>query len=369
MTRVLLAEAGSVAGNNVARSLRAAGPWVIVGCSSDRFLLKKSDADRRYLVPVPSHPSFVDALVEIVRKEAVDVLVPTSDPLARIVGRARDVIPCGTLLPDDATIDLCQDKYDIARVLGARGIPTPRTIAVTGLATVDEAFERLGGPLWCRLRRGSAGRGASLVRTAQEAREWLRLWEAHGEAATAFALADYLPGRDYACQSLWREGELVLVKAHERLSYLRGRLHPSAAATVSEVGRTIDNRGVVDVATAAVRAIDPRATGVFGVDLRADGRGTPAVTEINAGRMYATTTLLDLTGAHNMAATYVDLALGRPVRFDTPYDLSDDYYIVRGVDTAASVFHADELFDGIDDSLVTQPSQAAEARTEGGSHV
>src|SRR5438128_850737 len=136
MTRVLLAEAGSVAGNNVARSLRAAGEAVIVGCSSDRFLLKKSDADRKYLVPVASHPSHVDALAQIVRTEAIDVVIPTSDELVRTIGRARDCLPCRTFLPADATIDLCQDKYELARALRVRAIPAPRTIPVTTMAAV-----------------------------------------------------------------------------------------------------------------------------------------------------------------------------------------------------------------------------------------
>ena len=48
MTRVLVTGAGSGLGNNVIRSLRAAAPGlVVVGVHSDRFLLKKSDADVR----------------------------------------------------------------------------------------------------------------------------------------------------------------------------------------------------------------------------------------------------------------------------------------------------------------------------------
>jgi carbamoyl-phosphate synthase large subunit len=349
---VLLAEAGSVPSNNVVRSLRAAGDFVIIGCSADRFLLKKSDADRKYLMPVASHPAFVEVLVDVIRKEGVDLLIPTSDPMVRTIGQVRDRLPCRIFLPSIPTIRVCQDKYELTTLLRSRGVPVPPTLPVVTLDALDDLFERLGGaPLWCRLRTGGAGRGASFVRTPAEAREWLRVWRRHGVPEAAFTLSEYLPGRDYACQSLWRDGELVLVKAHERLSYLPGPIHPSAVATLSALAKTTADERVVDVGTAAVRAIDERATGVFGVDMRSDAQGMPLVTEVNAGRMYATTNLLDLTGAYNMAAIYVKLALGDPVHLDTPYDLSEDYYLVRAVDTPPAVFHADELFDGIDMTL------------------
>jgi carbamoylphosphate synthase large subunit len=356
-TRVLLTEAGTVPSNNLVRSLRAAGDFVIVGCSVDRFVLKKSDADRKYLVPVESHPAFVEILGDIVCKEGVDLLIPTSDPDVWTISQVRDQLPCRIFLPRAQTIQVCQDKYELTTLLRSRGIPAPRTVAVTTLGAIDELFECLGGgPLWCRLRVGCAGRGASFVRTPAEAREWIHVWRRHGVPETSFTLSEFLPGRDYGCQSLWRNGELVLAKALERLSYLPGPNHPSAVASLSALAKTTADRRIVDLSTAAVRAIDQRATGVFGVDLRADGQGVPMVTEINAGRMYASMNLLDLTGVHNMAAIYVKLALGQLVQLDTQYELSEDYYIVRGVDAPAGVFHADELFEGIDVTLDARQS-------------
>ena len=40
-----------------------------------------------------------------------------------------------------------------------------------------------------------------------------------------FLLCEYLPGRDYAVQSLWHEGELIQAKTCERLEYLFGVLY------------------------------------------------------------------------------------------------------------------------------------------------
>ena len=35
-------------------------------------------------------------------------------------------------------------------------------------------------------------------------------------------IAEYLPGRDFFCQSLWQDGHLVLVKTCERVAYFGG---------------------------------------------------------------------------------------------------------------------------------------------------
>jgi carbamoyl-phosphate synthase large subunit len=62
------------------------------------------------------------------------------------------------------------------------------------------------------------------------------------------------------------------------------------------------------------------------------------------------TNIFDLTGKHNMAATYVRLALGEPVEIRDEYDVADDHYLVRDLDTLPGIFHADELFEGIRDT-------------------
>jgi hypothetical protein len=48
-----------------------------------------------------------------------------------------------------------------------------------------------------------------------------------------------------------------------------------------------------------------------------------------------------------MPATYVRLGLGEPVDLRDEYDVVEDYYLVRDLDTLPAVFHADELFEGI----------------------
>ena len=115
------------------------------------------------------------------------------------------------------------------------------------------------------------------------------------------------------------------------------------------LARTVVEPDVVEVCTRAIQAIDPRATGVFSIDLRADAAGVPNVTEINAGRFAMITSFYDFTGRHNMAETCVRLAHGERVDIAEPYDAVEDHYMARDLDTLPGIFHADALFDGVEE--------------------
>jgi carbamoyl-phosphate synthase large subunit len=93
--------------------------------------------------------------------------------------------------------------------------------------------------------------------------------------------------------------------------------------------------------------VDKNASGVLFVDLKESEKGDPCITEINAGRFATMTNSHDLAGKHNMALTYVRLALGRKVEIPHAYDYAEGYYLVRSVDTVPAVLGKDELLEDI----------------------
>jgi carbamoylphosphate synthase large subunit len=351
---VLVVGAGTGAANNLIRSLRAAeGGWPILGAHHDRFVLTRSTADRSFLIPPADHAGFVGALCRLAVRERVDLLIPTADAEVARLSSARRRWRGRLFLPRARTVALCQDKYVLARHLEARGLPVPRTLALSSVRSVGEAYRRLGRPAraWCRMRRGTNASGAVPVATAEQARSWIAYWQTMRRVpASSFTLSEYLPGRDFACQSLWRQGRLVLVKVFERLAYITVGGNPSGMSSAAALARTVAEPRVVDVAVRTVRAVDPRASGVFGVDLKENARGEACVTEINAGRFLAGTNLLDFTGAHNMAATYVKLGVGQAVAIKEVYDASADHYMVRSVDELPRIVPAAALFDDVHDA-------------------
>ncbi len=351
--RVLITRAGSGASNNLIRSLRAGSPSsLIVGCHDDPFVLKQSPANPNYLIPSHAYPEFLNALRHVIHKERIDLLIPTTDSDVKVLAEHRNRIPCRLFLPRSETIELCQDKYALGELLRSRGVPAPATFLVTDLASIDDLFARLAprSPLWCRIRSGSGSMGAIPVKSPEQVRAWIKYWEEmRGTPPSSFTVSEYLPGRDFACQSLWKNGLLILIKTTERLSYFGGGSGPSGVSSIGALHKTVRDSRVMAVSTNAVRALDKTASGAFSVDLKEDSDGQPCVTEINVGRFLTGTSIFDLTGRYNMAATYVHLALGDRVKIEDAYDVAEDHYMVRDLDTAPGLFHAEELYDGLVD--------------------
>ena len=351
---VLITRAGTGAANNLIRSLRAGDrDLTIIGCHHDRFPLRKSAADTNYLVHTSSHPAFAASLRRVVEGARIDLIIPTTDADVGTLADLADSLECRLFLPQRSVIELCQDKHDLAAFLRACNIPAPLTHAVPSLDGVDEIFQRLAPPvpLWCRVRAGSGALGATPVHSSRQARDWIRWWGEIGAIpAGSFTLSTYLPGRSFSAQSLWKDGRMVVVKTFERLSPFVGGGQPSGVSSVAALARTVREPHIARICTAAIRALDEHASGVYCFDLKGDRDGTPCITEINAGRFSMSTNLYDLAGKHNMATLAVRLALDEPVDIQDEYDATDDYYMVRDGDTVPGVFHADDLFEAFHDA-------------------
>lgn len=352
--RLLVTSAGSGASGNLMRSLRAGNPSLtIVGCHDDPFVLKNSAADRNHLTPPLAHPGGVRAMRRIVDAETIDLIIPTSDADVAAISRGRARLNRHLFLPRPATVERCGDKYRLTEWLRARGVPAPLTYRVSDLRNLERIFERLGDPAraWCRIRAGAGSSGAAPVASPAQARSWITYWrDVRGVPVSAFTLSEHLPGRDFGCQSVWKDGRLALVKTYERLSYLGSGSRPSEVSALGALTKTVCEPGVVETCVRAIRAVDRRASGVFAVDLKEDGRQVPRVTEINAGRFTSATNLLDLTGKHNMTAIYLQLARGEAVDLHEEYEGTEHHYMLRDIDAVPRVFHADEFFDGVEDA-------------------
>lgn len=343
--------AGTGACNNLVRSLRADAARVyIVGCNDDRFTLRQSGADKLYLTPAVSAPAFSAALLRLLDRERIDLVIPSSDGDVRALSALRDVLGPRCFLPDCRIIERCQDKLALTRFLATRRVPVPATRAVADLETIGALFSILGRrrPLWCRVRTGSRSFGAAPVRTVRQARAWIRYWgEMRGVPASQFTLSEYLPGRDFMCMSLWRDGAMVLVSTFEKLSYFGGEAYPSGTSSLSSLAKTIRDERVVDISRRAIRALSPTASGAFSVDLKENGDGTPCITEINAGRFFIGMIAFDHVSRYRTASAYLRLAMGEAVDLSEADVTVPDHYVVRDLDNVPGVFAAPEFFGPI----------------------
>jgi carbamoyl-phosphate synthase large subunit len=337
MRRIVVNGAGGSPAANFVHSLRLAPePFHVVGTDTSAFHLELAPVDARYLLPRVDDPSYLDELNAVVEQEEAVLVHPQPEQEVLFLSRRHERVQAATLLPRAETVEICQDKATFAARMTEAGLPSPRFARPEDEESLRAATARIlesRDQAWVRAVRGAGARASLPVSSPDQAVAWVRYWlELRGLGYGDFMVSEFLPGREFAFQSIWQDGRLVTSAARERLEYVFGHLMPSGQSSSPSVARTVHREDVNELASQAVLAVDAQATGVFCVDLKEDEDGRPLVTEINAGRFFTTSNFLAEAGA-NMPYSYVRLALGEAVnglpRFDA---VEPDLYWVRMID-------------------------------------
>jgi carbamoyl-phosphate synthase large subunit len=145
------------------------------------------EADAARLTPRSDDPNFIDALLELCRRDDVGLIVPTRDEELPVLAAARERFAAeGTLVlvSSPASVEACGDKVRFSEAVAAAGLETPRAFPT------PEAVEL---PAFVKPRRGKGGRGARAVAT-------------HGELEAALAAA----GADAIVQELMVAPEFTI---------------------------------------------------------------------------------------------------------------------------------------------------------------
>lgn len=343
MKRILVTGAGGPAAINFIMSLRIAPERMyIVGTETSRYKIHLAPTDSVHKVPAATESGYIDTLNDIARKEGVELVHPQPDIEVKVISENREKLNVNVFLPSKRAVEACQDKWESARMWMKKGVPTAKTMELKEESDVEKAFEELGSPIWIRAKHGAGGRGSTPAYNKETALAWIRYWKARGKD-WEFIAQEYLRGRNIGFHSLWKDGELVVSMARERIEYIYPHLAPSGVTGTPAVQKTIRDERVNRVATEAVLAIDPNFQGIACVDLKENDEGIPCATEINAGRMfttsfffsYASKTLYNNYSA-NIPYLYVKLAYKEAIPNIPKYDvLPEGLYWIRYIDAPA----------------------------------
>jgi len=320
-------------------------PFHIVGTDANAIHLALSQADVNYELPPVNDDAYLMRLNNVIEEEGVEFVHAQPDVETFFLSERRRELRARTLLPSHETIELCADKQALAERLAGTEVPTGHTHPVSDeekLVEVVNELLALHPRVWVRARRGAGGKASLPVTSAEQAVMWARYWSTNGVPICDFMAAEFLPGREFAFQSIWQDGQLITSQARERTEYLFGYLTPSGQTSSPAVARTVHRQDVNEIATAAVKAADPDATGIFCVDLKEDTDGVPCVTEINAGRFFTTSIFFSEAGC-NMPYYYTLLAYGEALPEMARWNaLPEGLYWVRLMDMGDRLLHEGE---------------------------
>jgi carbamoyl-phosphate synthase large subunit len=347
MTTILLTGAGGSAAANVCDALRRSEHnYRIVGADSSAVKLHLSNAAQRFIIPKAGDPNYQAALVNLVRESGVDVVHPQPDPEVLAIGAIRHEIPAATYLPAQTSLQVASDKSEFNAAMARAGIKVPVSAPFTSVESAAEETRRVlanHSKAWIRARVGAGARASLPVSTVDQAIAWIRWWiEEKSMTPADFMASEFLPGREFAYQSVWRDGNLVAGQARERVEYLYGHLTPHGQTSTPSVARTVSIPIVDELAVDAIRALDPNPCGAFCVDIKEAADGSPRVTEINAGRFFTTSNFFAAAGL-NMPDLLMRCALGEHPEPCGSSPLEADLYWIRMVDMGYVLVRGVEL--------------------------
>jgi carbamoyl-phosphate synthase large subunit len=340
MKTVLVLGAGGPAGINFIESLLLTKDYNVIGCDVNPWHLKL--IERRFDIKTyrVDYLTSQDArrvadLNWVMRKESVDFVHAQPDFEVEFLSRNREKINAVTFLPSKGTIEACRNKYTTAVLM--RGLaPLTSLVNENTLASQIKMIQDVSEEkrVWLRAVRGAGSKAALPITTLRQALDWIHYWkETKRLESSDFMVSEFLPGKEYAFQSVWLNGELITSMARERMEYLMGNLFPSGQSSSPSVAVTVHHDRVNVIATQAMWNIDKRAHGIFCIDMKENKYGMPLVTEINAGRFFTTSNFFSHYGA-NMPDTYIKLGFGESVGELPKYNaIPKDIVWVRGIDT------------------------------------
>jgi hypothetical protein len=353
LTNILVTACGSVGGINFVNALHQVPhhPYSIIGADYYPLNAKLCDYDAFYKSPRHRRPEYPELIREIVKKEKVDFIHPSLEGEARVIAIHCSDTKAKTFLPSTETSGVCQSKSLICDKLTSNcNLAKPSFHYRNFKKSLRVLFKNFGSPLWVRYDKGAGGRGSLKCEDPEAIHKWISLMVHLGKGKEKhFIIQPYLPGADYAFDSIWRNGELVTSFTRKRLSYLFPHLSLSGITGTPTASQIVYNDRVNVTAKNAVLTVDPSPHGIFCVDLKEDAEGVPFVTEVNC-KPHTTMFLWSQISKHysllgyNLAHVYTMLGLGKIKQTClSQFNLyPEDLILLRTIDAGVILIDKDE---------------------------
>ncbi|MBE0440415.1 MAG: ATP-grasp domain-containing protein [Gammaproteobacteria bacterium] len=351
MKKILVAGAGGAPTEGVIHSLLKNPNNYVIGMGSEPTDVILSKAHKKYYVPYANTTEYKDKLLGILNKEKPDLVHFQNDLEiyhASLIRKDIEATGTKTFMPVHSVIDACVHKYKSYQAFKKAGVVVPENIAINTEDDLKKAFKELGneqGKVWLRDSGiGGGGKGALPTSDYKFAKAWIDHYKGWG----AFIAAEMLTPKTVTWLSIWHEGELVVAQTRAREGWTHGNRTISGVTGVTKVGVTVSDDEVTRIAIKAVKAVDPKPNGIFGVDMAYDKNGVPNPTEINISRFFTTVRFFTEAGI-NFPEIFKNLALGDQINIEKGLinPLQDGLMWVRGMDTEPKLIVKESIEQGI----------------------
>lgn len=129
------------------------------------------DADKHYIVPRITEPSYLDVILDICKKENIKGVFSLIDPELELLSKNKQLFLDNGITPiisDFEAISKSFDKYQMYLELTKHNIPTIKTYNNLDKFYLDLNNKTISFPVFVKPNKGSASKGIGLVETKED---------------------------------------------------------------------------------------------------------------------------------------------------------------------------------------------------------
>lgn len=302
--------------NNGERNIRLIG----ADMNHDDTILQMFD--QYYQVPRGDDPGYAAAILDICRKEHVDVVIPIMSVELETLAKNEVMFKeAGVILSVSSleSLKIANNKLALFEYMRDNNIPVPKFWKVNSVEDVDPAIEHIGVPVVFKTNEGSGSRGMRIIDpsksrfdilfhekptsayvTLQDFKETLQ----EGEMPPMMAM-EYLPGNEYTVDMLCENGKVLYNMCRRGLNVQTSIILDGIVEDKPEI-----------TGLCAMVAEKLKLTGNIGFDVKERADGTPVIMECNPR---ATAGVSEFTASGvNLLYLNIKRCLGEPLPELTP---------------------------------------------------
>lgn len=279
----------------------------VVGVDMSDEPSAKYMVDAFYHVPAATDPRYCDLILDICKRENVDIYFPNiSAEVSVVVERKAEFDKIGTILSiaDQNAVMIANNKLKAYDFLSSKGIPVPEYYGVHSVQDFVVGCKVLGypeKPVCLKIVDNSGSRGVRII-DAQKNRYQIFAHEKPNSFYTSYEdmlsildsvdeldemmLVEYMPGNEYTVDLLANEGKVL---------YMVGRENVVSLMSIAQESIVTKIESAYDISRRIVEAL--KLDGNIGFDFMKNSEGTPVLMDINP-RVTATVSVIAAAGVN-----------------------------------------------------------------------
>jgi len=271
--------------DNGERNIRIVG----TDMSDDKTILQMVDA--YYKVPSANSDSYVNVLLDICKKERVDVLLPfMSAELLPLINRKDEFEKIGTKVSvsDRRSVEITTNKYLFYEFLKENGLSVPRFARVSKANELLDACKKCGYPnnaVCVKATELSGSRGIRIIRPDVSRFDILFNEKPNSFYTTMDDLLSTLSEKEEMPEMMameflpGMEGSVDLIADNGEILYMAYRESTVNLHSIPQAGELKENKEAYEISKKVIKALG--LTGNADLDFKNDKDGHPVLMEIN----------------------------------------------------------------------------------------